>query len=326
MRAVEAGFGRDGVAVDSIDLARPGWCMICRPRTSGGDCQTCPLRGKRSCLPGPWQHRLPGMRNRWSGGGAAPTVALVPTSGTLEYETMEAFGLKLRQVLEESGRQQKEIALTWAEAAKKAGCGDLSVETVPSRLSELLRGKEKGFRFFFETPPRGRILLELLTADERMRGKLAEAADRLRETGVSGRVRVVVDVAGLTQEATEHDRLFEQITTFLRDRADLHPVRLLIDDRQYDRLPRSFDDASTKKWLSWSTTSTEDARLQAASLARPGCIVLSPEETLPPERAAVLVWDAEGLIIEPADWAEQFLASGQLAPIPRPEHLLEDLT
>lgn len=94
---------------------------------------------------------------------------------------------------------QNALAMEWLTRWQKQGGKALSDATVESRLSELLREKPDGVRFFYNDPAREALLAEVLGLPADVRAAARERAEAVLAQGAPQAPRLVMDLSGLTR-------------------------------------------------------------------------------------------------------------------------------
>ncbi len=237
---------------------------------------------------------------------------------------MKDFSARVAAAIKDQGRAQNEVAISWREAATKRGARASRISTVESRLSELLKRKPKGLKFFLEKSVATEAMLDALGVTGDVRADLAASAELARAELANPKVRLVLDFAGLTEDRDECDELFREVESLMAGDRRRVPVLLLVETDQYRYMPRTLDEPIKAGDLRVEQLDSSLARARAASLAGNGALVLSPQDGLPATTSAAIAW-SRTLEIEPQDAVERFFNDGSLPAVPVPQHRLEAL-
>jgi hypothetical protein len=183
----------------------------------------------------------------------------------------------LGNLLERSTKPQKIVAVEWVEAWNAAHADDqVSQSSIPSRLSELLKGKTKGIKFFFEVRERAALLFGVLGATDEERTAIDAEAQTFLKDGGKLPIRLVIDVAGLTENPQDSTALFASLDkTFLRF-PEWQRVILLLTRDQHMAFPRPFDEDYVEKGaLTVERVEESAAEGRALSLSEGGALVVT---------------------------------------------------
>ncbi len=211
------------------------------------------------------------------------------------------------------GKAQKTIAnewLTlWAQRHPEPTASQ-TINTVESRLSDCVKGKPSGLKFFFSDPDRRLTTFDVLGAGPEERAQLNALADEV--LAPDGTTRLVVDVTGGPDDSPRVEAMFDGLKGLFLGPARLTPMTMLVTRQQYDKLPRSFDIAGiTVETLA----SAKAARSRLDELGAQGALVASSHPCLPFERWAALRIDNQ-VALEPADALVVFRDKGLLEALP----------
>lgn len=230
----------------------------------------------------------------------------------------------LKQLIERTGESQKAIALSWLDRWNTTAARPLSITTVSPRLSNALSDQLDGWQFYFGTPQRAAILLDVLDAtDAEREALLGGAAERLAGYGAA---RVVVDLHDLGGDCVA--MLTAMDKTIL---ATLLPAVILLTADQWARLPMAYSERVDA--LKLVKISSDDEALEEIS-ARPNALVVSSRPPRNPvtgavcfSRWAALAWERGQLTMSPEDAVGRFVRDGALPELPAVEsaHRLDAL-
>ena len=230
----------------------------------------------------------------------------------------------LKQLIERRGEPQKAIALSWLDRWNATATRPLSITTVSPRLSNALSDQLDGWQFYFGTPQRAAILLDVLDAtDAEREALLAGAAERLAGYGAA---RVVVDLHDLGRNSAAMLAAMDQtiLTTLL-------PAVVLLTADQWARLPMAYSERVDE--LKLVKITSDDEALEEIS-ARSNALVLSSRPPRNPATGAVcfsrwaaLAWERGQLTMSPEDAVGRFVRDGALPELPAVEraHRLDAL-
>ncbi|GEM_PF-3314942 len=227
--------------------------------------------------------------------------------------------------LEAMDRAQNEVALTWMDKARDRGLKPGKESTAETRLSQLLNRKPKGLKFFLDKPEATEGLLDALGYEGAERSAMTASAEAARDELKNPSVRLVLDVAGLTNDRDSNDRLFEWIESVMDGDRRRLPALLLVTRDQYRNMPRTLDDAIRAEDLRVEERAAGEARKVAAGLADGGALVISPADGLPETSSAPIRWGSAGLEMEPPDALEQYFSEAGLTAVGAPTHPLDAL-
>lgn len=214
---------------------------------------------------------------------------------------------------------QNALAMDWLARWQKGGGKTLSDATVESRLSELRREKPDGVRFFYNDPAREALLAEVLALPHEIRAAARERAEAVLAQGGAQAPRLVMDLSGLTPNPGDADALFQQLKRDLLGDAPILPLVLVVDELQYDRLPRSFDDMKPR--LSYvKVAGAVEGREKARELAGETAVVASPWRHTSDARWLAIRWWKGTLAYGPPDGVERIRTDGRLPSAPTPAH------
>jgi hypothetical protein len=209
-------------------------------------------------------------------------------------------------------KSQKTVAGDWLQDRPvPEGREQLELGTAASQLNRLLRHDDPGaVRFFFGSREDAKRLFDVLQVPEAERASLLEAADALLENG-GPPVRLVADLSALSSDRDSAIALFEAIGDKLVRTKIVSPAVLVMTERQYDVLPRSFDDAS--EWLEIvRVPDPASGRARAVELAGSHVLVMSPWTFQEPARWLAASFEKRALVLEPRDGLEVFAKAGGL--------------
>lgn len=212
---------------------------------------------------------------------------------------------------------QNALAMEWLTRWQKQGGKALSDATVESRLSELLREKPDGVRFFYNDPAREALLAEVLGLPADVRAAARERAEAVLAQGAPQAPRLVMDLSGLTPTAGEADALFQQLKRDVLGDAPVLPLTLVVDELQYDRLPRSFDDLRPR--LTYvKVANGAEGRQKAVETAGETSVVASTWRHAADTRWLAIQCTRGELRYGPNDGVARVRADGRLPAAPTP--------
>ncbi len=222
----------------------------------------------------------------------------------------------LKQLIDRKDQPQKAIALSWLERWNAVATRSLALTTVSPRLSNALSDQLDGWQFYFGTPLRASILLEVLDATPAERDALLLAvAERLSTTGAA---RVAIDIHDLTGDPVA--MLAEIDRVALADSA-LLPAVVLLSPEQYGKVPMAYSERQEQLRL---VKVPDDAAGATALSEHPCALVLASQPPRDPDtggavigRWAAIDWQKGKLKLDPEDALVTFKRDGTLADLPR---------
>ncbi len=152
-----------------------------------------------------------------------------------------SIGEELKQLKPED-KAQKAMAIEWLEAWKQRypEHEGWSVDTAESRLSQCLHNQPAGIKFFLGEEARFETTCEVFRAGAEVRIRLKQQVEEM--LAQERPIRLVLDVTSGPQTGAEVDAMFDALKARFLGEDACFPTALVLTERQYDRLPRSFDD------------------------------------------------------------------------------------
>ena len=221
----------------------------------------------------------------------------------------DTIGKLLKQRIPEN-KAQKTIAIEWLETWSRRHPNEdrWSVDTAESRLSQCLRDKPIGVKFYLGEDARFEITCEAFGIDAEDRARLKHKVDEM--LAQDRPIRLAVDVTTGPQVGAEVDTMFGALKACLLGEGALLPVALVLTERQYDRLPRSFDVFSDNLVVEKVTDPTA-ARKMIDDFGSQGALIATPYPRKPFEQWMAIKIDTE-IHCEPANAVASFMATGKL--------------
>lgn len=218
---------------------------------------------------------------------------------------MITLGEKLKQYVREP-RTQKVISLTWLEEMQKLG-KEWSASHIESQLSRCLNDQLPAVRFFFGDRDQGRALLRVLEVPELEFDQCPELADETLTRNGAQSTRLIIDVTPWSR-SVDARRLFAALRVAIIDPKPLKPAVLLVTRRQYDDLPRSFDQEDE-----WLEVRCVDEQLDVEQLDA-NALIASPTPPKDVERWLAIDLDRQtgALVLEPPDGLVRYGQHGKL--------------
>lgn len=217
---------------------------------------------------------------------------------------------------------QTQLAAEWLERWNALpGKRDLSSNTVPSRLSELCKGKPNGVGFFFKDRQRAQILFDILDVPSDDREALTSSAEALVDGSVPARLCVLLSL----EPRPSDPEFWTHLRRWLEDPTTPRPMLLSVNDDQWDQVPRSLDDVAG---LTIEKQDPDAATAAAKSVVDQGGLVATSRWGIAPYAqwiATDFEADDEGLACAPAGWRATWKADAQLAGLPTPKQRLDAL-
>lgn len=215
------------------------------------------------------------------------------------------------------------IALRWLALweARTGAKPEWKPESIVSHLSRCLNDKRDGTPFFAD-PVRAEVLFEALPVPEDKRGPLRAL---VLQAGREPAIRLVIDITRWPDKGEAIDALFDQLRELVLDGLALTPAALVLTDRQFDRLPRSYDDLPVPLQPHRVRDAGEGVS-KACELAGSSALILAPWQVKPIERWLAAHFDGRQLSLEPADGLAVFAEKDGLPGVPEVAHRLADIT
>jgi hypothetical protein len=221
------------------------------------------------------------------------------------------------------GVSAKQIAITWQEKWNKSYNVDIAFSTVESRLSDLRKEKIDGVRFFYSDTARAALLEEVLDLNSNQKEAARQRAEDILLREGHQQPRLVLILAGISHDATTADQLFQKIKQDFLINNPVLPLALVVDELQYDRLPRSFDELKPRLSY-WKVANAEEGHHKAKELAGDSGVVGSRQPIQPYDRWLLLHLKNGNLAYAPAQGPEQIREYGRVSTPPTPDVDAED--
>lgn len=225
----------------------------------------------------------------------------------------------LKALIERSSTAQQTLAIEWITRWNRASGKELKVTTAESRLSEMLKGKPEGVRFFFGDPARGRTLLEVLKATEAEAESAMSLAGQHLGDGLPPRL-----LLPLADQLLE-DGFWDAFKDWLGRSGMPKPVVALVSEAQHDKVPRSLDKLDG---LSIREVEPEKLIPMIRQTVEAGGLVAEPNwrrPEVPFDQWLALRWRKGAWEESPAEWGLSWQATGRMPGLTSPNHPLATL-
>jgi hypothetical protein len=222
----------------------------------------------------------------------------------------------LKALIERSSTAQQTLAIEWITRWNRASGKELKVTTAESRLSEMLKGKPEGVRFFFGDPARGRTLLEVLGATEAEAELAMSLAGQHLGDGLPPRL-----LLPLADQLLE-DGFWDAFKDWLGRSGMPKPVVALVSEAQHDKVPRSLDKLDG---LSIREVEPEKLIPMIRQTVEAGGLVAEPNwrrPEVPFDQWLALRWRKGAWEESPAEWGLSWQATGRMPGLTSPNHPL----
>ena len=222
----------------------------------------------------------------------------------------------LKALIERSSTAQQTLAIEWITRWNRASGKELKVTTAESRLSEMLKGKPEGVRFFFGDPARGRTLLEVLKATEAEAESAMSLAGQHLGDGLPPRL-----LLPLADQLLE-DGFWDAFKDWLGRSGMPKPVVALVSEAQHDKVPRSLDKLDG---LTIREIEPEKLIPMIRQTVEAGGLVAEPNwrrPEVPFDQWLALRWRKGAWEESPAEWGLSWQATGRMPGLTSPNHPL----
>ncbi len=234
----------------------------------------------------------------------------------MDNDMPRTFGTSLRSFMRD---KQAAVAQHWLELWEQrlGAAPEWKPETISSHLSRALN--DKGLTFFSCDAARLEVLFDAAVVPEAERPELRRlAVQAAREPAP----RLVVDMSSWPDGRDATDVLCRQLDEQVLAGQKLAPVALVLTARQFDWLPRSFDD----RVETHRVQDADEGAAKARELAGETALVLAPWQHEPLERWLAAHFDGKALALAPAGALAAFAADDRLPGAPEVVYPLADIT
>lgn len=223
------------------------------------------------------------------------------------------LGEQLRQYLDKIGMKQQALGAQFSEEWQRRHDRkeQWSTDTLTSRISECLKDKTSGLRFFFKDRAKAVLLLELLAVPEDEREALLKLGEQALLGSGEPPPRLVVDIDSLLRGARSLRAGFDALWQLVPALREVGPLALVLTAAQHNELPRSFDGLGGLRVE--TLADGEEPWARVCKLAGEDALVMSGRRFDPISRWLAGALEGSALRVEPAEWLEQFKAQGRLS-------------
>jgi hypothetical protein len=184
-----------------------------------------------------------------------------------------------RKVEKKNNERQESIAFEWNELSNE----EYKDTTVVSRLSELLKGKDKGVRFFFGgQEERYLTLFQVLDIPVE---KHEEILKELRD-----KRQIIIDACCWSEQGHGYARLFSSIRNIINSQQQAR-IELILTNNQFNSLPFPYSKMPNVEVYEIATL--EDGAAKINKILRTNGILISPRKVIGFEHWCVANFDGE---------------------------------